>query len=110
MNNKLVEEIDDVLHDLDHGNITRGEAKSKLLLAIAAKVEEPLAVFVDQHGWFLKDVMHFQVALTWSICLCRKQSSVNYESFKQIEARTYAECEAKARQYLEGLPDVKGGK
>ena len=44
MSNKLVEEIDDVLHDLDHGNITRGEAKSKLLLAIAAKVDEPLAV------------------------------------------------------------------
>ena len=70
---------------------------------------ESLAVFADQHGWFLKDVMYFQVALTWSICLCRKQSSVNYESFKQIEARTYAECEAKARAYLEGLEDVKGG-
>ena len=71
---------------------------------------ESLAVFADQHGWFLKDVMYFQVALTWSICLCRKQSSVNYESFKQIEARTYSECEAKARQYLNGLDDVKGEK
>jgi len=74
-------------------------------LASAVPVEEPLAVFVEQHGWFLKDIMHFQAALTWSICLCRKQSSVNYESFKQIEARTYAECEAKARAFLAGLPD-----
>lgn len=97
MNNKLVEEIDDVLHDLDHGNITRGEAKAKLLLAMNAEVEEPLAVLAERKGQ--KVLAMYRAEKVWVI----RTSHPAYCSGFDHSGLTYALAEAKARAYLEAM-------
>jgi len=78
----------------------------------AAKVEEPLAVLADRKGWYVQDILPpIKACPGWEINLCSKE--MNKESVYDkvnCDAPTYAECEAKARAYLEGLDGVKGGR
>lgn len=103
MNNKLVEEVDDILHDLDHGNITRGDAKAKLLLAMNAEVEEPLAVLADRKG---HHIVVSRLDAMWFITMVENGDGKEVCKIEDVVEATYALAEAKARQYLEGLPDV----
>jgi hypothetical protein len=79
---------------------------------VHAKVDEPLAVLADRKGWYVQDILPpIKACPGWEINLCSKE--MNKESvYDEVncDAPTYAECEAKARQYLNGLDDVKGEK
>ena len=68
-----------------------------------SKVEEPLAVLADRKG-----ILRFQYDVygdnTWSIYLNKDEENGHWTE-KEFYSSTYAECEAKARAYLEGLDD-----
>jgi len=65
---------------------------------------ESLAVLADVNGFY---AVHIQpptdTVKTWDIELFSKIEGDAMESEKYFEAPTYSECEAKARQFLEGL-------
>ena len=76
----------------------------------AAKVEEPLAVLADRKGYFIS-VMWTEIREEIKqYCIQIKQVHKDFlgEAYTYF-APTYAECEAKARQYLNGLTDKKEG-
>ncbi|MCK9598161.1 MAG: hypothetical protein M0R06_03910 [Sphaerochaeta sp.] len=67
---------------------------------------EPLAVLADRKGYFLSMVCCEKATNCWMIGVSKWNSSKPTE---YIYGKPYAECEAKARAYLNGLPD-KGAK
>lgn len=73
----------------------------KKYLSRHEKDTEPLAVLADRKGF---RVQSFRVVLGWTICL-NDRKNTTAEKFRE---HTYALTEAKARQYLNGLPDIKG--
>ena len=79
--------------------------------AVPVKDVEPLAVLADRKGWYIQDILPpVKACPGWEINLCSKEINKEsiYDKFN-CEAPTYPACEAKARAYLEGLEDVKGG-
>ena len=75
----------------------------KILSRHADKVEEPLAVLADRKGRSIYGI--YELGGLWRINISLGERAGS-KSFKE---ETYAECEAKARAYLMGLPDLKKG-
>ena len=80
------------------GITTRKSCWLLRVLSAPTKATEPLAVLADRKGWVFDDV----VISIWE----RKSQGAKD---KEFSTHTYESAEQLARQYLEGLPDVKGG-
>ena len=74
------------------------------------EAEEPLAVLADRKGYEAVNIIPpTGVVKEWDIELLRGyEDGDGVELEKTITAPTYAECEAKARSYLNGLTDAAG--
>jgi len=81
-------------------------AKYRSIRASAVEVE-PLAVLADRKGYEAVNIIPpTGVVKEWDIELLRGyEDGDGVELEKTITAPTYAECEAQARAYLEGLED-----
>ena len=114
MNDKTIAELREWKRN--HYDSDRMECGSKafdeiLSHAVPVKDVEPLAVLADRKGWYIQDILPpVKACPGWEINLCSKEINKEsiYDKFN-CEAPTYPACEAKARAYLEGLEDVKGG-
>jgi hypothetical protein len=77
----------------------------------ADKVEEPLAVLADRKGWDntkAKFYKGLRIGHSQSVFISIYGKGRNASATNQFWGATYAECEAKARAYLESLPDKEG--
>ena len=106
MNDKTIAELREWKRN--HYDSDRMECGSKafdeiLSHAVPVKEVEPLAVVSGKSGFSVR--IGTNEKFVWFISL-RK----GHNTREQITAPTYAECEAKARAYLESLDDVKGGR
>ena len=86
-----------------------GPTDCSLIKAVPVEVE-PLAVLADSKGYEAVNIIPpTGVVKEWDIELLRGyEDGDGVELEKTITAPTYAECEAKARAYLNGLPDAAG--
>jgi guanyl-specific ribonuclease Sa len=72
---------------------------------------ESLAELADKKGCYIRTIRHYPDAGQWAFYIQEKDiwmSSHNYGV--EYTGETYASAEQNAREYLNGLPDVKGGK
>ena len=77
-------------------------------LASAVAVE-PLAVLADRKGYYISRIDgNGEDSHRWEIGMFQFTEEGEEVNWKGFEAPTYAECEAKARAYLNGLPDAAG--
>jgi len=110
MNNKLVEELREWKNKW-YGGLTKAGVLvefNEILSRHSDKVEEPLAVLAVRKGWDRVHISEFRGSWYFSLWGYGTDSPATKFPF---EDTTYALAEAKARAYLEGLPDTgKGGK
>ena len=89
---------------------TWGEVKERYRKSrpLASAVEvEPLAVLAVRKGWPRIHITEFRGL--WYISLWEYMAT-NPATKEPFSGKSHAECEAKARAYLNGLPDAgKGG-
>jgi len=111
MTNKLVEELKDLVeywskepeHKVSHTYLV---SLGKELISRHAKVEEPLAVLAERHNW---PFVYYRRRVNPNDGPYTIELSDGYHIGREFRGDTYALAEAKARAYLEGLDDVKGG-
>ena len=71
--------------------------------------EEPLAVLADRKGYVISRIDgRSDGDYKWAIGMTFQDEEGNEGKWKGFEAPTYAAAEAKARKYLESLPDKEG--
>lgn len=71
--------------------------------------QEPLAVLADRKGWWVSRAKHFEDRWVLNFdCETLDIWTKCEDLAKPIVSKTYAECEAKARAYLNGLTDAAG--
>ena len=83
----------------------------KIISRHAAKVEEPLACLADRKGLFIRAMLRVKGRSRgeWTIAIESPKEKDDGTKDRDFICDTYAECEAKARQYLNTLKD-KGEK
>ena len=91
-------------------NKTAGSAADRILAALEEEREEPLAGLADRKGVSVEITppsFYQTEGEGWDIGVAVPWEGVLYP----FDSPTYAECEAKARAFLAGLPDrpTKGG-
>ena len=85
-----------------------GPTDCSLIKAVPVEVE-PLAVLADRKGYYISRIDgNGEDSHRWEIGMFQFTEEGEEVNWKGFEAPTYAECEAKARAYLNGLPDAAG--
>jgi hypothetical protein len=91
-----------------HGDISKEEIgfveKLKKMISYDSKPRESLAELADRKGFERMRINQFRGE--WFIRFLSYTDVADTSNFR-YKGKTYQEAEQKARQYLEGLPDVK---